>query len=290
MSILSPWYVFNPKKLGRRSTAFLKPVPKGTVIETLPFGQIEFDPARTMGRSLYFNGAHELSMAEVAYRLASGASLAVDAGANVGYVTLAMASALSPNGHCHAFEPVPELYAQLQRNTGKDLNPMLSSRIVTRNVALSSANGSATLFIPLNSNEGLATLNPPTGSSRTLTIETATLDSCLGAMPRIDLLKIDVEGHELSVLHGASELLRARRIRNIIFEDHVAEKSPVIEFLLGCGFSVFLIAHNMLRPRLIPHERIHRLPDNVACNWLGLLDLDEPLQRMQAVGWRVLGW
>ena len=290
MSILSPWYVLNPRMIGRRLAAFSRPVAKGTINEVLPFGpKIEFDPARTMGRALYFNGTHELAMAEVAYRLAHGASLAVDAGANIGYVTLAMACALGPKGRCHAFEPVPELYAQLQRNTGGDLNPSLASRIVTHNLALSSADGLATLSIPLSANEGLATLNPVTGSFRTLTVETAALDGRLGGGAELDLLKIDVEGHELSVLRGANQLLLARRIHNIIFEDHVGSQSPVMGFLLGYGFKIFLISYDLLRPRLVPHSLVHRLPRNAACNWLAVLDPEGPLQRMNTFGWRVLG-
>ena len=76
-------------------------------------------------------------MAEVAFRLSYGQSLTVDVGANFGYVTLVMATALSGYGRCHAFEPVPEIYQQLIWNCGTALNPQLASRIVSHNVALS---------------------------------------------------------------------------------------------------------------------------------------------------------
>jgi FkbM family methyltransferase len=37
-------------------------------------------------------------------------------------------------------------------------------------------------------------------------------------IPKIDLLKIDVEGHELAVLKGAKNMLKERRIKRIQFE------------------------------------------------------------------------
>jgi FkbM family methyltransferase len=291
VSIFSPWYIFRPGKIGRRLQAVFKQIPQGTVNDRLPFGpNIELDPTRTMGKALYFNGTHELSMAEVAYRLASGASLAVDVGANIGYVTLAIASALATDGRCHAFEPAPELYSQLRRNTGKELNPNLASRIVTHNVALSSSNGLATLSIPLSSNEGLATLNSVNGPFRSLEVETATLDSYLDFEKRIDLLKLDVEGHELSVLHGASKNLIKRNIRSIIFEDHLGPESPMIEFLAAMEFIIFMIDHSTFRPRLIPRGQVLHTPVNAACNWLAVLDAEDSVCRITRFGWRVLGW
>jgi hypothetical protein len=52
------------------------------------------------------------------------------------------------------------------------------------------------------------------------TIETTTIDRFCAehGIGRIDLLKIDVEGHEMAVLRGAASMLEARRIGLIQFE------------------------------------------------------------------------
>ena len=59
-----------------------------------------------------------------------------------------------------------------------------------------------------------------TSLESSISIESRTLDSFTKELgiSRIGLLKIDVEGHELDVLVGATPLLRAKAIRKIIFE------------------------------------------------------------------------
>lgn len=63
------------------------------------------------------------------------------------------------------------------------------------------------------------------------TIQTKTLDSFLDKYPHPDYLKIDVEGFEMNVLCGASEILRNIKPK-IIIETHSSElKKEVIQFL-----------------------------------------------------------
>ncbi len=44
-----------------------------------------------------------------------------------------------------------------------------------------------------------------------LTVQSLTLDHALGDVPKLDLLKIDIEGGEISALRGAVALLRRHR-------------------------------------------------------------------------------
>ena len=64
------------------------------------------------------------------------------------------------------------------------------------------------------------------------TIQTKTLDSFLNKYPHPDYLKIDVEGFEMSVLNGATEILKNIKPK-IIIETHSFElKRQVIELLV----------------------------------------------------------
>ena len=67
-------------------------------------------------------------------------------------------------------------------------------------------------------------------------VPTDTLDGLTGADGQIDLLKLDVEGHEAAVLHGATGLLGRGAVRDIIFEEHAPYPSPTTRLLEGQGY------------------------------------------------------
>jgi FkbM family methyltransferase len=291
MSVFSPWYVLRPWRLAQRTAFEFGLIPRSVPAKVkLPFGAwIEVDPYRTIGRALYSTRTYDLAMAEVAFRLSYGQSLTVDVGANLGYVTLVMAAALSVDGRCYAFEPVPEIYRQLTRNCSTALNPQLASRIVCHNLALSNKDGDSVISIPADPNEGLASLNHVPGRCQMVDVRCARLDRCFGGNQTIEVLKLDVEGHEFSVLEGAASLLGEGLIRHIIFEDHAGVRSPVIALLHDYGFRIFLVVAGALGPRLIAHSDVTSLPAKSAPNWLATQDFTDVARRVKSRGWRVLG-
>ena len=290
MGVFSPWYLLRPWQLGYRA-ALEFGFPRSSVPAQvrLPFGAlIEVDPYRTIGRSVYTTKTYDLAMAEVAFRLARGKSLVLDVGANLGYITLVMAAPLSSDGFCHAFEPVPELFQLLTRNCTV-LNPQLAPRIVSHDIALSSEDKVSVLSIPADRNEGLATLKPVQAPCQKIEVRCARLDRCFSSDQDIDVLKIDVEGHELSVLEGADFLLRQGSIRNLIFEDHAGVNSPVMGLLHAYGFRIFLIVAGAFGPRLVEHRDVTSFPAKNPPNWIATLDFGEVERRLKPMGWRVLG-
>src|SRR2546422_11653416 len=66
--------------------------------------------------------------------------IVVEAGAHVGTDTLAM-SRRWPDGHIHAFEPVPELFEQLHASVARQRN------VTCYPLALSAATGGATMYV-----------------------------------------------------------------------------------------------------------------------------------------------
>jgi FkbM family methyltransferase len=134
--------------------------------------------------------------------------IAVDVGASLGYYTAWLEHLC---GRCIAFEPNPQNAARLRR---------LYPRVEVRQVALSSTSGETVLRIPVHATgfelTGWSTIEPGNDLSAAeavaqheIAVETATLDSF--NLSHVSFIKIDVEGHELSVLQGAQRTLAASR-------------------------------------------------------------------------------
>lgn len=147
-----------------------------------------------------------------------------DIGANIGLYSVQFAKRLGTDGAVKAFEPVPEVFIKLKENT--ELHP----QVTCSNIALSEANGPT--FIERGQDPLLATsriINDKSDSS--IQVQAMTGDEFLrignGSFPTF--LKIDVEGHELSVLKGMKELLEKNPPRVIGVEIHFEKLTEVGE-------------------------------------------------------------
>jgi FkbM family methyltransferase len=178
--------------------------------------------------------------------------VAVDVGANKGSYTYWMRRAVGKAGRVVAVEPQRELAAYLLES-GRALG---WENVDVVEAAASDRTGRATLRIPGSGVSPGASLEPGAGaggSAREVECETVRLDDVLGAESRrVALVKVDVEGHELSVFRGAERVLeRDRPI--LLFEceaRHLAGKAPagVFAFLAERGYRGFFFSRAGLRP------------------------------------------
>jgi len=118
---------------------------------------------------------------------------------------------LFPQSFIHAFEPSPYLFPEIEKNFSKWKN------IKCHNVALGETNEKAFLTRPDSDLCGQVVKAQENNST---SISVRRLDEfCLDEnIAAIDLLKIDVEGNELSVLKGASGIFEKNAIRAIFLE------------------------------------------------------------------------
>lgn len=126
-------------------------------------------------------------------------SAVIDVGAHIGQYTL-----LAAGNGCtvHSFEPEPRTFAILSRNVAQ--NGLTS--VFLNQCALSETAHFARLFPASSDNIGATSLIPNKYSSAVSTsISCVALDEYLAdhSSPVVSLIKIDVEGAELSVLRGA---------------------------------------------------------------------------------------
>ncbi len=163
----------------------------------------------------------EIEAARTALILAGASTtspLLFDVGGNVGEWTLA-ARTTWPKARVHVFEPSARHLEELARTVGK------LAAVTVNPLALGAEAGSATLYKD-TAITGLASMTrrdlAHVGLSMDLseTIKVTTLDEyCLAhGISAIDLLKIDVEGHELDVLKGGTRLFQTRAVAAVQFE------------------------------------------------------------------------
>lgn len=137
----------------------------------------------------------------------------VDVGANVGYYTLIAAKRVGSSGKVYAFEPDPDAFALLRANI--ELNAL--TNVVAINKALAAEPGRLELFRS-NTNRGDHRLYDPGDGRTAVSVEVTTLDAALADVRGIDLIKVDTQGAECSILAGGTSLLDRERDAGIIME------------------------------------------------------------------------
>ncbi|MGD6932917.1 MAG: FkbM family methyltransferase [Candidatus Bathyarchaeia archaeon] len=166
-----------------------------------------------------------------------------DVGAYIGVCTLKYASFLRRKGMVYAIEPSPQSYNILSNNI--KINNL--QNVTPVNAALMSFNGVSHLY----SCNGFASVNSISErhieaggghASSQFTVNSITLDALINKfnVPRIDLLKIDVEGAELNVLNGALTALDRGIVDRLVIEVHqsIVNLSDVCIFLEDKSYSV----------------------------------------------------
>src|SRR5436190_6362867 len=162
----------------------------------------------------------------------------LDVGANHGYYTLVMADGCGPAGKVAAVEPNPDPRRRLILTV--DVNGF-SSHVDVIEQAASDADGERVqLFI--GENRGLnATLRGGADDSRAEVVETVSVDALTRDWPRVDLVKIDVEGAEEAVWRGMSSTLESNPELTIILEVNTgryADPAAFFETIERAGFEL----------------------------------------------------
>lgn len=175
---------------------------------------------RTLGNSPRMSSRvlHEQALLAVGAGPDGKGAIMFDVGGHTGETAMALALEF-PKAVIHSFEPVKLIFNHLKRNCRKYSNVIchhsaLGSKAETRTIALRSVD----VHCGMNQMNRLADENTPSTLQESITILRLD-DVCRQfSVGQIAFLKIDVEGFELEVLRGASEMLKRRKIRSIIAE------------------------------------------------------------------------
>jgi FkbM family methyltransferase len=256
---LKPCYLFSPSTAFRRVFMELFPPKAGVATVSLPWKvSLEVDLSDAIGKEIFKQRSFDIALSEVAWRLLQPGAKALDVGANIGYLTSLFAVRAGPSGAVHAFEPHPKVQQALTRNIARIGAHPKSAPISMHVCALGDVSGQAQLIETdyFQINRGTARIAEAKNEEgiRSHPVSMETLDN-LFPNDCFELAKIDVEGFELRVLQGAKRLLREKRIRHVIYEDHDIKSRRLATMLGAEGYSIFSIGYGLLGPKLCELDR-----------------------------------
>jgi len=190
-------------------------VPQTECVHLAHGFEMQLDLGDVMQRRMYFAGEYDPRSSRLFRRLLHPGDTAVDGGANIGYFSLLAARCVGDQGAVHAFEPVQRTFTlfldNIQRNRVRTIQANCA--------ALCDRSGMLQLQMAAQANSGTATAvlqgSGPSVSAAAVTLDEYSAQHAIGA---IKLVKLDIEGSELSAIRGMRSLLGERRICYLICE------------------------------------------------------------------------
>ena len=139
----------------------------------------------------------------------------LDVGANIGLVSLKMCHERA-DSCAYCIEPHPGTFSLLQTNIAAN---QLSDRIFPFQYAASEVAGTISISVSENSNMAKTQDSPGGAIDKCIEVPSVQIDGfCSKNAVRPNVMKIDVEGHELAVLKGSQSTLD--HVQKIIVECH----------------------------------------------------------------------
>lgn len=201
-----------------------------------------------LGPKFIMDGECEPDTTAFLMRNVKPTDVCLDVGANFGYFTCLMAK-LAWQGRTIAFEPDPDMCALVRRNL---LINWCEKSAEAFNYAVGSAEGTMTLYrrVGRSGNTSIIQMTPEElqvfdePPAEEFTVDCVSLDR-YAELPKVDVVKIDVEGAESLVLAGMGELIR--RHQPLI----VMEWSP--DQIERAGFDANDLMATLDKLELLPH-------------------------------------
>lgn len=231
---------------------------------------IRFDPTQPDEvATLLTNGSYEPETLSAILAVLPPGGTFVDLGAHVGLFTLEAARKVGANGMVYAFEPTPHIRELLTENVRQN---GYSERVAIEPLAISDQAGVVSFSVVPGASQANS-ITQPGDTVGTILVSTTTLDAYFESKgwPRVDVIKMDIEGQELSAMRTMRNLAARNPHLSLIFEYHKGQlrrsgtaPQKIFELLGEMGFNDF----QALFRRPIPLD-----------GELGLLELDRLADR-----------
>ena len=190
-------------------------------------------------------GFYEKYETELFKKLIRKGMVVVDVGANIGYYTLLAARCVGEGGKVFAFEPDPYSYSLLHRNI--EVNRY--ENVIPVRKAVFSKSGRMKLFLDKNNLGGHSLSEANVDKSSSIMIEATTLDDYFKNTDyKIDVIKMDVQGSEMDVLEGMTNIINQNDNLRIVTEfwplglrNCGSSPTDFLNKLIDCGFTLYQI-------------------------------------------------
>ena len=237
--------------------ASLLPATSTDTTAILSNGSSLLMPAGYRDTRTVLTGLFQTDETRLLERLTEPGMIFVDAGAYAGYFTVLASTWVGDKGRVFAFEPDSLAYRFLALNVERNAcqNVTLINRAVTDRIGK------------------MALVRDPVGPESFLTHEghnksasevaTITLDSMFESLdwPRVDIIKMNIEGSELLALEGMRELSRRNPQLRLVMEFNPAamrragvSRRELAKVLVGLGFRVGRIVERGLK--MVPDREL----------------------------------
>ena len=167
--------------------------------------------------NLIADGFWEIWITAFILRTVQPGMVCIDAGANIGYYTVMMAEQAKTTGRVIAAEPVPKTFHLLSKNTR--MNDFMNNMEIL-NVAFGAEAGQTTLAVPRvdpkNASMFLNTVDVDPEHFDLIQATVTPIDDL--DLPRVDFVKIDVEGAEPLVWKGMQQTIARSPDIQIVME------------------------------------------------------------------------
>ncbi len=243
------------KAIARRLWRLLSTSPNSNIYDFERWGirfRLNLNSNYMENKIIFNRRTHDKEEVDIFISRMTDGEVFADVGANAGYWSLRLAKAFSKS-KILAFEPNPVMLERLISNV--NLNNF-EKRIKALSYALSDSNGKATLTIEYDKkfgyNYGQGSINEKFISQNIVadddfesstSVETRLLTDCLQEqkIKKIDVMKVDIEGHEAAALMPYLRATSPEDLPHTILIEHVSAEcweENVIDYLLENGYKI----------------------------------------------------
>lgn len=198
------------------------------------------DPADTL--TVFRKGIYEPATTKIFKKEIKKGDVALDIGAHIGYYTLLFAKLVGEKGKVYAFEPDSVNFDLLKKNV--EINNY--KNVILEKKAVSDKSGKSKLYLS-EKDTSVHSIYDIHGNHKFTKVEFVRLDDYFkNYNGKIDWIKIDIEGAELSALHGMTSLLEKNKNIKIItelatccLEESGIRPEEYFKFLKENGFFIY---------------------------------------------------